>query len=107
MEKYTVFAAVNGAGLMNALYLPDHGVTIQLVPYQSNLNYRQYSVLLKSRGSYLEWHNMHAENNIPAEGDTYKNRPDTIVHVDEFLQIIQEALELSKRANNKAVKTEL
>ena len=38
MQKYTVLIGVNGAGLMNGLYLPPHGVAVQLVPYNSSVS---------------------------------------------------------------------
>ena len=37
MQKYTVLAGVNGAGLMNGLYLPPFSVAVQLVPYNASV----------------------------------------------------------------------
>ncbi len=38
MQKYTVLVGVNGAGLMNALYLPPFAVAVQLVPYNASVS---------------------------------------------------------------------
>ena len=42
MQKYTVLVGVNGAGLMNGLYLPPHAVAVQLVPYNSSVSKSGY-----------------------------------------------------------------
>ena len=68
MQKYTVFAALNGAGLMNALYLPEHSVAIQMVPYKAGLNVKQYGDLIRNRGPYMEWHNEHEDLHHPSKG---------------------------------------
>ncbi|CAH1797584.1 unnamed protein product [Owenia fusiformis] len=106
MQKYSVLIGMNGAGLMNALYLPKTSVAIQLVPYKAGLNFNEFGKLLKSRGPYIEWHNQHEELTVPMPGDPHRNRPDTILHIDEMKELVTEALELiSKQKHN--VKTEL
>ena len=37
VQKYTVLIGVNGAGLMNAIYLPEGSVAVQLVPYNATM----------------------------------------------------------------------
>ena len=99
MGKYTIFAALNGAGLMNALYLPSYAVSIQLVPYQSPLNFVEYGDLLKTRGPYLEWHNKHKEKNFYM--DKGNRDPLTEVHVKEFVELIKEAIKLTRSTRPK------
>eukprot|EP00750_Incisomonas_marina_P020828 INCI4095.1.p1 GENE.INCI4095.1~~INCI4095.1.p1 ORF type:complete len:575 (+),score=81.77 INCI4095.1:114-1838(+) len=52
-----VLIGMNGAGLINALYLPPHAVSIQLVPFGKPVNFDEFGALLAARGPYLEWHN--------------------------------------------------
>ena len=39
-----------------------------------------------------EWHNTHEDLHRPVRGDAHNIRPNTIVHLDEFHTLIQEAL---------------
>ena len=101
MQQYTVLAGMNGAGLMNCIYLPVNSVCIQMVPYKAKLNFLQYSHLLQSRGPYLEWHNTHEELHSPVRGDQHNNRPDTTVAVEEFAQLVKEALRIARVAQRE------
>jgi hypothetical protein len=40
---------MNGAGLINALYLHPEAVAIQLVPYGGVVNYDEFGMILKVR----------------------------------------------------------
>ena len=68
MQNYTIFAAVNGAGLMNCMYLPEHSTAIQMVPYQAGVNVQQYGDLIRHRGPYMEWFNTHKDLHHPFPG---------------------------------------
>ena len=92
MQYYTILVGVNGAGFMNALYLPPNGVAIQLAPYNTTLNIGTYAELMKARGPYLEWHNTHKENHFVPESHPNAHGVDTIVDTKEFRELIQEAL---------------
>ena len=107
MLEYTVLVGVNGAGLMNGIYLGEGAVTIQLVPFNATqLNVREFGNILKSRGPYLEWWNKHEElNRGNLERDPYNSQADTEVHVDEFTQLIRDALKIG--INRKLRKEEL
>ena len=96
MQKYSVVIGVNGAGLMNGLYLPPYGVAVQIVPYEAKVNFKEFGALLRSRGPYIEWHNTH-EDLTRTTREQYNNNPDTIVHIDEFMTVVQDALQLSRK----------
>ena len=100
MQNYTVVAGMNGAGLMNCLYLPPTSTCVQMVPHGADryLNFQEYGRLLKSRGPYTEWHNTHSDMNVAHGGP---HSADTTVHVLEFVKVIQEALELTRNARHK------
>ena len=85
---------MNGAGLMNAIYLPDGAVAIQLAPYNATqINIDEFGRVLKSRGPYLEWRNTHAEkSHSNRRHDPYNSQADTEVDIPEFIELIQEAL---------------
>ena len=42
-----------------------------------------------------EWHNTHEDLHHPVPGDKHNTRPNTIVHLDEFRTLIQEALKVA------------
>ncbi|EDV21035.1 uncharacterized protein TRIADDRAFT_60391 [Trichoplax adhaerens] len=108
MRKYSVLIGMNGAGLMNGLFLPKGAVNIQLVPYKAQLNFKEFGSLLSVRGPYLEWHNQHEHLNHDVPGDNYHGQADTIVKVDEFVELIKKALNTGLNAKlQKRVKTEL
>ena len=48
-----------------------------------------------------EWHNTHEDLHRPTIGDPGNLRPDTIVHLDEFRALIQEALNASRVPGSK------
>lgn len=98
MQSYTILVGVNGAGLTNGLYLPSYAVAIQIVPYKAEVNYREFGALLKTRGSYLEWHNPHENLSRPLSHEKYNNSPDTIVHVEDFKRVIYEALVMVQKS---------
>ena len=72
VQNYTVFAAMNGAGLMNSIYLPKDSTTIQMVPYRAGVNVRQYGQVLKHRGPYMEWMNPHEHLHHQAQRNVTK-----------------------------------
>ena len=98
MQEFTVVLGVNGAGLINCLYLPDNGVCVQLVPMDCDrkLNFRQYGELLEARGPYMVWFNTHRELHRPTRtGDNAQ--ADTVIHVGEFVELVEEALQKSNQ----------
>lgn len=107
MQKYTVLIGMNGAGLMNGIYLPPHGVSIQLIPYKSPLNHKMYGEILFARGPYLSWENTRKMHHHPVEGDSGNNRPDTYVHVGEFRDLVLKALDMVSDARKELYKEEL
>ena len=93
MQNYTVLIGMNGAGLTNGLYLPPGGVVIQLVPIGLDLNNREFGELLKggAGGGYLEWKNRYADRTSRPSGDT-------IVDIDELLEMVHQALDMVDRS---------
>ena len=94
MQQYTVLVGVNGAGLMNGLYLPSHSVAIQIVPYNCTVNWKEFGAILEARGPYLVYHNEHPDRSVTKPYDRYNNNPDTNVHPGEFKDLIEKALKL-------------
>lgn len=83
---------MNGAGLTNCLFLPTGAVAIQLVPFNAtNLNFKRFGTLLKSRGHYLEWHATDPDSSMQETADSFENA-DTIVNSDEFVGLLFQAL---------------
>ena len=82
------------------------GVTISRCRYHlTNLLYyifhlRVYPTCVCSY-SDREWHNTHEDLHRPTMGDTANNRPDTVVHLEEFRALIQEALNASRVPGGK------
>ncbi|GIY17297.1 uncharacterized protein CDAR_248921 [Caerostris darwini] len=97
VQQYNVLIGMNGAGLVNALYLPKASVAVQLVPYKAQLNVKEFGNLLKTRGPYLEWHNNHPELDHRIPEDIFRNGADTVVNVNEFVQIVNQALQLYQK----------
>lgn len=97
MQRYSVLVGVNGAGLMNGLYLPPYAVVVQMVPYKAVVNFREFGLLLKARGPYMEWHNTHENLTRTSPGDKYNNNADTIVDVEEFKKVAYEAVQLANK----------
>lgn len=83
---------------MNALYLPPTSVAVQLVPFNASVNFNEFGALLKGRGPYMEWHNSHRELTRVQEHDVYMSQADTFVSVDEFQQLMKDALEAAQHA---------
>ncbi|KFM61552.1 hypothetical protein X975_05219, partial [Stegodyphus mimosarum] len=94
VQQYNVLIGMNGAGLVNALYLPKSSVAVQLVPYKAQLNVEEFANLLKTRGPYLEWHNSHPELDRRIPEDIFRNGADTVVDVNEFVQTVHRAVEM-------------
>ncbi len=99
MQLCTIMAGFHGDDLVNALYMPADSVTIQLRPLihpegQSN----DYSDLARARGHYLEWTNLIEETNRPGNGPA-----DTVVDVEAFVELINNALTLG--INSRLLKT--
>ena len=92
MQEYEVLLGMNGAGLMNGIYLPPHSVAVQLVPYKAGVNHGFYGDLLHHRGPYLEWHNQNENNTREHKGDKFRNNPDTIIDPEEFNHTVQVAM---------------
>ena len=96
VQRYAVIVGMNGAGLMNALFRPEHAVAVQLVPYKAALNHVMFGKLLATVGPYMEWHNAHPQLHRPsnprrANTSDHLNA-DTVVNVTEFTQLVQTAL---------------
>ena len=90
--NFTVIAGMNGAGLTNCLFLPTGAVAIQLVPFNAtNLNFKEFGALLKSRGHYLEWHSTDPDSCILQESGSFENA-DTIVNSNEFVGVLIQSL---------------
>ena len=90
--NFTIIAGMNGAGLTNCLFLPTGAVAIQLVPFNAtNLNFKEFETLLKSRGHYLEWHSTDPDSSIMGAAGSFENA-DTIVNSDEFVGLLFQAL---------------
>lgn len=106
VQQYSVLVGMNGAGLTNAIYLPRTSVAVQLVPYNASLNFREFGVLLSSRGPYLEWHNTHPELSETDKYDVYNNRANTRVPESEFVKLMTEAISIAD-ARRLREKTEL
>jgi len=96
MQSFNVLIGMNGAGLINALYMPSDSVVIQLVPYQAQLNFKEYGQLLRLRGPYLEWHNNHENKSVPVPGDQSCSNDNTIVDVNEFVDLVKKAIKMLK-----------
>lgn len=101
VQQYSVLIGMNGAGLVNALYLPKGSVAVQLVPYKAQLNVDEFANLLKARGPYLEWHNNHPELDHHILEDVFRNGADTTVDAKEFYDIVNKALELYQKSSSK------
>ena len=86
---------------MNCVFLPFDSVCIQLTPYKAKVNTREYGEVLKARGPYLEWENTHLNLTRQRVHDTGNSHADTIVHVDEFIRLISEALGIHKNMQAK------
>ena len=104
MSDYDVTIGMNGAGLMNGIYLPPHGTIVQLVPYEAKLNFVMYGELLAARGPYLVWHNTHEELTRAHPHDTHRGQSDTFVHTKEFIELTQKAIKMA--AHNETKKHE-
>lgn len=90
--NFTVIAGMNGAGLTNCLFLPTGAVAIQLVPFNAtNLNFKEFGTLLKSRGHYLEWHSTDPDSCILQGSGSFENA-DTIVNSNEFVGVLIQSL---------------
>ena len=102
VQNYTVLGGINGAGLMNALYLQPFAVAVQMVPYRAQLNWKSYGDLLKTRGPYLEWHNkhehLHRQNN---QTDPLNSNGDTEVEVGELRQLMVVALAMAEEEKRR------
>ena len=78
--------------MTNCLFLPTGAVAIQLVPFNAtNLNFKEFETLLKSKGQYLEWHSTDPDSSILGAAGSFENA-DTIVNSDEFVGLLFQAL---------------
>ena len=96
MQQFTILVGFHGSELINAFYMPLGSVTVQLVPYNAkSLDTEKYAQILRSRGPYLEWQNTYEQNSRPNQlGDSANILADTIVHVEEFVALVKQALKL-------------
>lgn len=96
MQQVTVLVGLHGDELLSALYLPAGAVVVQLLPQAApGLDRERYTTLLQARGPYLEWQNSHQENSRPSEvGGAGAGPADTVVHVEEFVELVTRALKL-------------
>lgn len=96
MQQFTILVGFHGGELLNSLYMPVGAVTIQLVPYNAkSLDTEKYARVLRTHGPYLEWHNQQEKNSRPNQVDDTDNRlADTLVPVEEFVQLVKQALNL-------------
>ena len=103
MQQFTILVGFHGSELLNAIYMVEGSVAIQLMPFASSLDAQQYSQVLKAHGPYLEWVNQHEKDSRPSKLDDKDNRmADTVVNVEEFVQLVKEALQLG--VNSRLVK---
>ena len=86
---------------MNCIYLPAPSVCLQMVPFEAQVNWKEYGALMQARGPYVLWHNTHQELTRKHELDKFNNRPDTIVHLDDFKKAIKEALSKASGAQRR------
>lgn len=104
-SAYDILVGMNGAGLINALYLHPTGVAIQLLPNGSNLNFDEFRSLLRARGLYREW-----KSSVPppasaatsgvdprdptsmTRGRHHKMNEDTEVDTAEFRGLLSDAM---------------
>ncbi len=107
MQNYTVLVGVNGAGLMNALYLPYYATAIQLVPYQAQVNFVEFGKFLQARGNYLEWHNSNPDNHVQSVQDVNNNNANTIVDVDELKALVATGLKMAEDTWQNSHRVEL
>ena len=94
---YDILVGVNGAGLINALYLDPHAVAIQLLPYSSSLNFDEFRSVLRARGPYLEWKSTTPPSVKHARDPSGRHLPhneDTIMEEREFLILLESAVSL-------------
>ena len=104
-SSYDILVGMNGAGLINALYLHPAAVAIQLLPNGSNLNFDEFRSLLRARGLYREW-----KSSVPppasaatsgvdprdptsmTRGRHHKMNEDTEVDTAEFRGLLSDAM---------------
>ena len=100
MRQCTVLVGFHGGELINSLYMPPGAVTIQLVPYgATSLDTEKYARILRAHGPYLEWHNRHEQNSRPNQMEDADNSlADTVVHVEDFVELLKQALGLGINA---------
>lgn len=96
MQQVTVLVGLHGDELLNALYLPLGAVVVQLLPQMApGVDRERYTRLLQARGPYLEWQNSHQENSRPSEvGGAGAGPADTVVHLEEVVALVRQALQL-------------
>lgn len=108
MQNLSVLLGMNGAGLMNALYLPPYAVAIQMVPYEANVNWEYFGKILTARGPYLEWHNEHKDRHFQnMETDPRNSNANTDVHIDEVVDLVKIALGIAEEHRMHMFRDEL
>ena len=93
---------MNGAGLINALYLRPGAVAVQLVPFGRRVNFDEFGLILRARGPYLEWHNTLERNSRLPRGENPANS-DTTVDAGDFEALVRQAVTLGLHRDMAAV----
>ncbi|ELU00677.1 hypothetical protein CAPTEDRAFT_225389 [Capitella teleta] len=108
MQQLSVLIGMNGAGLINAVYLPSYAVAVQLVPYKANVNWRFYGDMLRARGPYMEWHNKdksrHRQN---LELDPSNSNADTDIDIEEIVDLARSAIGMAEEHRMMVYRNEL
>ena len=92
-----VLMGMNGAGLTNAVYRHRCAVAVQLMPYRAPLNFREFGLLLRAGGPYMEWHNVREADSVTPPGPGMHqpaSNQGTRVLAGEFVQLVREAVAL-------------
>jgi protein O-GlcNAc transferase len=91
VQRFTVLVGMQGAGMINAMYLREGAVAVVLFQYGATED--MFRRLLSSRGPYLHWVNGHENNSIcNTTIDRFCDSPNTIVDPTEFVALLRSAL---------------
>ena len=101
VQQFTILVGVHGSELLNAIYMPEGSVSVQLIPYDvQGLSTKRYAEILRANGPYLEWENYHEANSRPNQlSDKNNQQSDTIVDIEEFVSLITQALQMGINKN--------
>jgi EGF domain-specific O-GlcNAc transferase len=96
--KCTVFIGMQGAGIMNAMYLPSGSAIVVLFQYMAASD--SFSSMFAGRARpYLRWVNKDKNNSFVKNEsmDPYHDNADTIVDLQAFRGVIEDALAKLKK----------